>query len=349
MITSPKRIFTRARLRDISCLLVLAAAGIAVLGVMDSSHAIAGSVGGPVSPVAAVTSTGTAEDSSWRRIDVLAPADPSPPPCNDQLITILNDNFDTVMPPALPGWTAINAIDPDGILWQSSNTGLPSPPADSLPNAAWVNDPPLVSDKYLDSPTFYVFEAFWAQLTFRHNFNLEASDVDPDLGFDGAVLEISSFYINNGEFTDITDPAVGGSFITGGYNRTISSDQGSPIAGRRAWSGNSGGFITTTVSLPTLVIDGVLRWRMASDNSGSGEGWRIDNVTGSYCHFEGLPTPTPTATARPTPAPRLRPTPLPRPTPAALPVNSSATSVGGPPTPTPRPRRFTPYPRPTPP
>jgi len=41
-------------------------------------------------------------------------------------------------------------------------------------------------------------------------------DVDPDLGFDGAVLEISSFYINNGEFTDITDPAVGGSFITGG-------------------------------------------------------------------------------------------------------------------------------------
>ena len=39
------------------------------------------------------------------------------------------------------------------ILWQSSNSGLPAPPADSLPNAAWVNDPAVVSDKRLDSPS----------------------------------------------------------------------------------------------------------------------------------------------------------------------------------------------------
>ncbi len=85
------------------------------------------------------------------------------------------------------------------------------------------------------------------------------------------MLEISSFYINNGAFTDITDLAVGGSFVTGGYNATIATGTGSPIAGRQAWSGNSGGFITTTVNLPLLVVDGVLRWRMASDNSVSGE------------------------------------------------------------------------------
>ncbi len=49
-------------------------------------------------------------------------------------------------------------------------------------------------------------------LTFRHNFNLQS-------GFDGGVLEISSFYINSGEFTDITEPADWiGSFVTGGYN-----------------------------------------------------------------------------------------------------------------------------------
>jgi hypothetical protein len=326
MIRNPKRTFTAMRLRNILCLFFLAAVGIVVLGAIGSSHAIAGGGGGSVSALAAVASADAAEDSSSGRIDILVPVDPSPPPCNDQLIAILSDNFDNVTPPALPGWMASNGIDPDGILWQSSNTGLPSPPADSLPNAAWVNDPPLLSDKYLDSPPFYVFEASWAQLTFRHNFNLEASNVDPDLGFDGAVLEISSFYINNGEFTDITDPAVGGSFITGGYNRTISSDRGSPIAGRRAWSGNSGGFITTTVSLPLLVVDGALRWRMASDNSGSGEGWRVDNITGSYCHFTGLPSPTPpppsvtptvtpTPTATPRATPRPRPSPHPRPTP----------------------------------
>ncbi|PYI81374.1 MAG: hypothetical protein DMF05_03185 [Verrucomicrobia bacterium] len=66
----------------------------------------------------------------------------------------LFESFDTVTPPALPpGWTAINAINPDGILWQTSNSGDPSPPAHSLPNAAWVNDPDMISDKYLDSPS----------------------------------------------------------------------------------------------------------------------------------------------------------------------------------------------------
>ena len=38
----------------------------------------------------------------------------------------------------------------------------------------------------------------------------------------------------------------------GGYNRTISTDRGSPIAGRQAWSGNSQGFITTVVNLPFI-------------------------------------------------------------------------------------------------
>ena len=64
---------------------------------------------------------------------------------------------------------------------------------------------------------FFIFEAYWAQLTFRHNFNLQG-------GFDGGVLEISSFYINNCAFTDITDPTVGGNFDTGGYNAIIAAE-----------------------------------------------------------------------------------------------------------------------------
>jgi hypothetical protein len=172
-----------------------------------------------------------------------------------------------------------------------------------------------VSDKYLDSATFGIFEASWAQLTFRHNFNLQS-------GFDGGVLEISSFYINNGDFTDITDPAVGGSFITGGYNATIATGTGSPIAGRQAWSGNSGGFITTTVSLPLLVVNGKLRWRMASDNSGAGEGWRIDNVSATECHFSGPPSPTPTATVTPTVTPTGTPSATATATPTATPTGT---------------------------
>ena len=86
-----------------------------------------------------------------------------------------------------------------------------------------------------------------ARLTFRHNFNFEASNVDPNLGFDGGVLELSTDGGNT--FQDIL--AAGGSFVIGGYNRTISADRGSPIAGRRAWSGNSEGFVTTRGEPPS--------------------------------------------------------------------------------------------------
>ena len=85
-------------------------------------------------------------------------------------------------------------------------------------------------------------------MTFRHNFNLEASSEDPNLGFDGGVLEMSTDGGNT--FQDIL--AAGGSFVMGGYNRTISTVRGSPIAGRRAWSGDSEGFITTVVNLPSF-------------------------------------------------------------------------------------------------
>src|SRR5436190_5801126 len=214
-----------------------------------------------------------------------------------------SENFDNVVPPALPaGWLATNALGPPP-LWVRSNSGVPTPPADTPPNAAFIDDPAVLSDERLDSPSIFFAEACCAQLTFRHNFNLEAS-LDPNIGFDGGVLEISTD--GGSTFQDIL--AAAGSFVMGGYNRTISVDRGSPIAGRQAWSGNSGGFITTMVNLPFIPIAARLRWRMASDTSGSNEGWRVDTVNISWCEL--VPCPTPTAAPRPTPRPR--PTAWPR-------------------------------------
>jgi hypothetical protein len=121
------------------------------------------------------------------------------------------------------------------------------------------------------------------------------------------VLEISTDGGNT--FQDIL--AAGGSFVTGGYNRTIANDRGSPIAGRQAWSGNSAGFITTAVNVPAFLSPAgtKLRWRMASDNSGSSEGWRVDTVSITWCEFVPCPTSTPRQLT-----PRPRPTPAPRPT-----------------------------------
>jgi hypothetical protein len=62
----------------------------------------------------------------------------------------------------------------------------------------------------------------------------------------GGVLELSTDGGNT--FQEVPASA----FVMGSYNRTISADRGSPIAGRRAWSGNSGGFITTVVNLPAI-------------------------------------------------------------------------------------------------
>ena len=141
----------------------------------------------------AVLATGVI--SSSRANDGLGPSDisasvvasnpPQCPPCWRPVE--FGDNFDSVMPPMfLPGWVVTNVQGPPP-MWVTSNSGVPSPPADTLPNAALIDDPSVTSDKLLDLPGLTVFEAIGQQLTFRHNFNLEASVEDPNLGFDGGV------------------------------------------------------------------------------------------------------------------------------------------------------------------
>ena len=190
----------------------------------------------------------------------------------------------------------------------STSTATP----DSAPNAAFINDPSVVSDKRLDTPNIAITSAT-AQVTFRNNYALEPIGGGVNF-FDGAVLEVSSPNIAGGAFTDITNAAVGGSFVTGGYNGTISTSFSSPLGGRMAWSQSSGGYINTVANLGPNVNGQTikLRFRMGSDSSVTGTGWRIDNVvvTGGAC---GTPTPTPTpgGTATPTPTPGGTPTPTP--------------------------------------
>ena len=276
------------------------------------------------------------------RVDVSAavPApSPSPscsPPCSGPVE--VTEHFDDVTPPGLPpDWTAANAQGPPP-LWVTSDSGVPMPPADTLPNAAFVDDPAAVSDKLLDSLSILLPPAPLS-LAFRHNFNLEASAEDPNLGFDGGVLELSTDGGNT--FQDIL--TAGGTFVIGGYNRTISTNRGSPIAGRQAWSGNSEGFITTVVNLP-FVFPIKLRWRMASDTTGSNEGWRVDTVDIFGC--VNKPCPTPTATATATPTPTATATPSPTGTITATPTITPTPSPTARPNATPRPRP-TPAPRPT--
>jgi subtilisin-like proprotein convertase family protein len=188
---------------------------------------------------------------------------------------IFSENFDGVTPPALPaGWTT-SFINGDGDCtvggplctlgtnWTTVNTS-----SDTAPNSAFHNDPSCVTDNSLDSPTIAITTATTV-VTFRHQFNLEDT-------FDGGVLEIS---INGGAFTDIV--TAGGSFTQGGYTDTISTNFLSPIAGRQAWSGNSGGYITTAANLPAAAAgqNVKLRWRLATDCSTASTGWNVDTIS----------------------------------------------------------------------
>ena len=83
-----------------------------------------------------------------------------------------------------------------------------------------------------------------------------------------------------GPFVDII--TAGGSFVSGGYNGTIGVTD-SVLTGRNAWTGNGGGFITTTVVLPPASYgqNAQLRWRTAYDTgtNPAGGGMRVDTVS----------------------------------------------------------------------
>ncbi len=110
--------------------------------------------------------------------------------------------------------------------------------------------------------------------------------------YDGGVLEIK---VGSGSFTDILD--AGGSFATGGYGSTINNSYGNPLAGRQAWSGDSGGFVPVVVNLPAAASGQTiqLQWRCGTDqNNGTAVGgWYIDavKITGYWCWPDQAPTP----------------------------------------------------------
>jgi subtilase family protein len=173
-------------------------------------------------------------------------------------------NFDGVTAPALPpGWTTTSSGAQSK--WVTSGSL-----SDTPPNAAFSPDPPNVGVNALVSPVI-ILPLGLAQLTFQNDYNLED-------GFDGGVLEIK---IGSGSFTDIL--AAGGSFVSGGYTSTISSSFSNPLAGRQGWSGSSGGFITTTVNLPSAAAGKAiqLQWRCGTDKGNGGSsyaGWYVDSV-----------------------------------------------------------------------
>jgi PKD repeat protein/endonuclease/exonuclease/phosphatase family metal-dependent hydrolase len=188
--------------------------------------------------------------------------------------TVFTQNFDSVAAPSLPaGWTTSASGAQSS--WVTSTAS-----ADTAPNACFSPDPGSLGLNELDTPSIAINSGV-AQLTFRQNYSLAVSTTNSLIGYDGGVLEIA---IGGGSYQDIV--TAGGSFISGGYNATLSGDFSNPLAGQQAWSGNSGGFITTGVNLPSAAAgqNVQLRWRCAAGNT---PGSVTSSGTLAYWSFDG--------------------------------------------------------------
>jgi len=206
-----------------------------------------------------------------------------------QASTTLAENFDAVTPPSIPaGWTVTSSYAP--MTFASTASGPDTAPntmfAADLPNCTGSGCPSTDGGSTeLVSPVIPIGGAA-ATVSFRHKYNSEP-------GFDGAALEIS---IAGGAFQDIV--AAGGTFLQNGYNATLGVSSPNPLGGQGAWTGDSGGYVTTVARLPAAASgqNVQLRWRFGADSNTAptGGGWNVDSiqVSGNFaCSF------TPAATA----------------------------------------------------
>jgi hypothetical protein len=186
------------------------------------------------------------------------------------------ENFDGVTAPAFPaGWTAVSVSG--GINFVNSTLN-----PDTAANAAFAADPATIGGGTdLTSPAIAIAAA-GATVSFRQRY-----DTEP--GWDGGVLEVS---IAGGPFQDII--TAGGRYLQNGYNNTLGNYSGAnnPLGDRAAWSGDSGGYITTVALLPASALNQnvQLKWRFGGDNNGVGAGanpgWYVDTIrvtTGYSC------------------------------------------------------------------
>jgi uncharacterized repeat protein (TIGR01451 family) len=168
--------------------------------------------------------------------------------------TLYADSFDT----GTTGW-AMTHGGGTPVTWALTDTD-----PFSAPNAMLATDPPTVSDQRLTTTSSLPIPPD-AVLQFQHRYQTEA-------GFDGGVVEITD---DGGS----TWQDLGPHMIQNGYNRTLSSCCDNPLPGRQAFSGNSGAYLQTVVDLSSFESDHVrFRFRMGTDSSIGGVGWRVDDV-----------------------------------------------------------------------
>jgi hypothetical protein len=245
----------------------------------DQTFRIVGTAGPPATATATVT--GTPPTATPTQTDTSTPS-PTVTPC--VLLTPVTEGFESGLGSFA---AAVATCAPGGCGWAAVTTDKHSGAQSAFaPDRAGVSDQTLALSSGFAIPA----NATTAVLSFWHRVALESS-------FDGGVLEFST---DGGATWSTTDPT----FLTGGYNATISTGYSSPIGGRRAWSGtigSTGSFVNVQVNLLSYAGQANLRFRFreANDTSVAITGWWVDDVSVTITAPCSSGTPTATATTVP--------------------------------------------------
>jgi hypothetical protein len=152
---------------------------------------------------------------------------------------------------------------------------VPDPSAHSASNSFFTDNAAVAgaqkADRLISPPQLL---SSTSRLTFWHRHSLE-----PD--YDGGVLEVST---NGGvSYSDVT--AVGGTFVSGGYNHLMGNG---PFSGRMAWNGRSTGFVNPNSAMQKVEVNlgalagqtAIFRWYFRADDLNADEavGWWVDDI-----------------------------------------------------------------------
>ena len=157
---------------------------------------------------------------------------------------------------------------PSSWITSSTNTTnfvVSSAQSTSAPNSFFAVNEAAISDFSIATVEPVSLGAVPPVLSFLHNYNTEA-------GWDGGVVELST---NNGSTWD----DLGAGMTENGYNGSMGTGSNNPIGGRAAFTGNSNGFVRTSVSLAAYAnLNARFRFRTASDDNTAVTGWYIDDI-----------------------------------------------------------------------
>ena len=156
-------------------------------------------------------------------------------------------------------WTVFNFNDTEPFNWLI--TGIETFAGQNSWVAPGLTSP---SDMSLVSPPIAITNQ--TELSFWHQYDLEES-------FDGGVVEIST------NSNPLASGDMGPWMTANPYYGNIAAGTQSPLEGRPAFTGNSGGYVRTVIDLSQFANRTIIiRFRLTSDAANAGAGWWIDNV-----------------------------------------------------------------------